>query len=289
VTPPEPSAEPASPTASNYPITIVDDAGRSVIIDAKPEAIISLAPSNTEILYALGLGDSVVGVTEFCNYPAEALEKPKVGGFSDANVEVITALEPDLILAANLHIAEGLPALEKLGLTVVVIDPLTVPSVLEGIKLVGQITDQEDATETLLNDLETRIADVTTAIEGREKPRTFWEISGDLWTSGPGSFIDDLIQRAGGVNIVADADSPWIQITTETLIAADPEVVFLSDHAFGETKEMVVARPGWAEVSAVINDRIIEIDDPDIFSRPGPRVIEALELVAKALHPDAFD
>lgn len=286
---PQPTNTPA-PTElpSPYPMTITDGAGREVTIEAEPQAIVSLAPSNTEILYALGLGDKVVGVTEYCNYPPEAAEKPKVGGFSDVDTEKVTELAPDLILVANIHVTEVVPALEKLGLTVVVIDPPDIPGVLEGIRLVGKITGQEEQAESLTAGLQERIDAVAKAVEGREKPRVFWELSSDLWTAGPGSFINDLIVRAGGENIAAGAEAPWAQLSNEAIIDADPQVIFLADHPYGETVESVAARPGWGQISALVNGRIIEVEDTDIFSRPGPRVVDALELAARALHPDAF-
>ena len=287
---PTPTPVPPTPTPAPFPVTITDMAGREVTIEAEPQAIVSLAPSNTEILYALGLGDRVVGVTEFCNYPPEAQEKPKVGGFSDVNTEKVVELAPDLILAASLHLSEVVPALEKLGLTVVVIDPPDVPAVLEGIELVGKITSREKEAEALTYEMQKRIDAVAEAVKGREKPRVFWELSSDLWTAGPDSFINDLIERAGGENIAAGAESPWVQLSSEAIVAADPEVIFLADHPFGESTETVAARPGWGEISAVVNNCIIELsqEEIDVVSRPGPRVVEALELIARALHPDAF-
>lgn len=283
-----PTPVPPTSTPAPYPMTITDGAGREVTIEVEPQAIVSLAPSNTEILYALGLGDKVVGVTEYCNFPPEAAEKPKVGGFSDVDTEKVTELAPDLILVANIHVTEVVPALEKLGLTVVVIDPSDIPGVLEGIRLVGKITAQEEEAESLTAGLQERIDAVTKAVEGREKPRVFWELSSDLWTAGPGSFINDLIVRAGGENIAAGAEAPWAQLSNEAIIEADPQVIFLADHPYGETVESVAARPGWGTISAVVNGRIIEVEDTDIFSRPGPRVVDALEMAARALHPDAF-
>jgi iron complex transport system substrate-binding protein len=271
-------------------MTITDMAGREVTIEAEPQAIVSLSPANTEILYALGLGNKVMGVTEFCNYPPEAQERPKVGGFADVNTEKVVELEPDLILASNIHIAEVVPALEKLGLTVVVIDPPDIPAVLEGIKFVGKITGKEEEAEALTAEMQKRIDAVAEAVKGREKPRVFWEISSDLWTAGPGSFINDLIVLAGGGNIASEAEAPWVQLSNEAIIAADPEVIFLADHPFGETAETVATRPGWDKISAVVNNRIVELTETeiDVVSRPGPRVVDALELIAKALHPDAF-
>jgi len=287
---PTPTPVPPTPTPSPYPMTITDMAGREVTIEAEPQAIVSLSPANTEILYALGLGNKVVGVTEFCNYPPEAQERPKVGGFADVNTEKVVELEPDLILASNIHIAEVVPALEKLGLTVVVIDPPDIPAVLEGIKFVGKITGKEEEAEALTAEMQKRIDAVAEAVKGREKPRVFWEISSDLWTAGPGSFINDLIVLAGGGNIASEAEAPWVQLSNEAIIAADPEVIFLADHPFGETAETVATRPGWDKISAVVNNRIVELTETeiDVVSRPGPRVVDALELIAKALHPDAF-
>jgi iron complex transport system substrate-binding protein len=284
-----PTPELPTPTpVSAYPLTITDAAGRQVTISAQPKAIVSLAPSNTEILYALGLGDRVVGVTKFCNYPPEATQKPQVGGFSDVSVEKVAELQPDLVLAARIHIPEVVPALEKLGLTVVVLDPPDVPGVLEGIALVGRITGAEGQASALIESMQARIDAVSRAVAGRERPRVFWELSNDLWTAGPGSFINDLIERAGGQNIAATGDSPWLQLSSEAVVEADPQVIFLADHPFGESAQTVASRAGWEEVSAVKEGRIVELQDTDIFSRPGPRVVEALELIAKALHPEAF-
>ena len=212
-----------------------------------------------------------------------------MGSFSDVDAEKVVELAPDLILASNIHLDEVVPALEKLDLTVVVIDPPDVPAVLEGIKLVGRIASQEQEAGTLTADMQKRIDAVTKAVEGREKPRVFWELSNDLWTAGPGSFVHDLIVRAGGENIAAEADSSWAQLNAEAIVAADPGVIFLADHPGGETTETVAARPGWEEISAVVNTHIVEIEDINIFSHPGPRVADALEMVAQALHPDAFE
>ena len=279
----------ATPTRSLYPVTITDMAGREVTVQTQPQAIVSLAPANTEMLYALGLGDKVVGVTEFCNYPPEAAQKPKVGGFSDISIEQVVELAPDLIVADSMHIAEAVPALEDLGLKVVVIDPTNVPAVLEGIELLGRITQRQKEAQALTAQMQEAIDAIAQAVDGHEKLRVFWELSYDLWTAGPGSFIDDLIVRSGGDNVAAAADSSWVQLSNEAIIAADPEVILLADHPFGETMETVAARPGWDKISAVVNNRIIEISDTDLVSRPGPRVVEALEFIAKVLHPDAFE
>jgi iron complex transport system substrate-binding protein len=271
-------------------MTVTDMAGREVTIPAEPQRIVSLAPSITEILYALNLGDRVAGVTEFCNYPPEATEKPKVGGFSDVSTEKLLEAQPDLVIVASIHIAQVVPELEKLGLPVLVVDAHDFPGVLESIRLVGKVTGTEKAAGALTAQMQERADQVTQAVAGRPRPRVYWELDSTLWTVGPGSFVQDLIERAGGENIAANAEAAWVQLSAEAIIAADPEIIFLADHPFGESAETVKARPGWEKISAVVNGRIVELtqEQGDMVSRPGPRVVDALELIARALHPDAF-
>ncbi|MCX7854908.1 MAG: ABC transporter substrate-binding protein [Anaerolineae bacterium] len=285
-----PTSVPPTPTPSLYPMTVTDMAGREVTIPAEVQRIVSLSPANTEILFALGLGDRVAGVTEFCNYPPEATEKPKVGGFSDVSMEKLLEVQPDLVLVASIHMSQVVPELEKLGIPVLVVDAHDFPGVLESIRLVGKITGAEEAAEALTAQMQERADKVAQAVAGRERPRVYWELDSTLWTVGPGSFVQDLIERAGGQNVAADAEMAWVQLTAEAIIAADPEVIFLADHPYGESAETVKARPGWEKISAVVNGRIVELtqEQGDIVSRPGPRVIDALEIIARALHPDAF-
>ena len=273
-----------------FPLIITDDLGNEVTIEVEPQRIVSMAPSHTQILYALGLGDKVVGVTEYCSYPPEAQEKPKVGGFSNIDLEQVVGLNPDLVLGTSIHAQSVGPALVERGLKVVLINPETVDSVLEKIVLVGRVTGGEETATALTDELRERIeAAMGKAQKAENKPRVYWELSNDLYTAGPGSFIDDLITRAGGVNIAADAKEQWPQLNLEALILADPEVIVLADHPYGETAEGGKARPGWADISAVKNDRIVEVLDDDLVSQPGPRVAEALEFVAKALHPELLE
>jgi iron complex transport system substrate-binding protein len=273
-----------------FPLIITDDLGNEVTIEAEPQRIVSMAPNHTEILYALGLGDKVVGVTEYCNSPPEAQEKPKVGGFSNIDLEQVVGLNPDLVLGTSIHAQSVGPALAERGLKVVLIDPETVEDVLEKIVLVGKVAGREETAIALADELRGRIEATMARVQKAEhKPRVYWELSNDLYTAGPGSFIEDLITRAGGINIAADAQGQWPQLNLEALILADPEVIVLADHPYGETAEGVKARPGWADISAVRNDRIVEILDDNLVSRPGPRMAEALEFVAKALHPELFE
>jgi iron complex transport system substrate-binding protein len=180
------------------------------------------------------------------------------------------------------------PALQGHNITVFVAGPETVLGVLTTICAVGQITGQDESAAALVAEMQARIDAVREAVKDAPRPTVFWELGAELYTVGPGSFINDLIVMAGGENVAADADSPWPQLSVEAIVLKDPEVVVLADHNYGETAEMLQERPGWGEISAVKEGRIIEITDDDIVSRPGPRIVDGLEFLARALHPDLF-
>ncbi|HEX6738760.1 MAG TPA: cobalamin-binding protein [Vicinamibacteria bacterium] len=284
------AASPAgTPRATAYPLTVRDDAGREVTLPARPRRFISLAPSNTEILYALGLGDRVVGVDRFSDYPEAARARPQIGGFATTNIEEVVALAPDLVLATGIHAPDYLATLAGKGLRVVVLSPPDLPGVLANISLVGRLADENAAAAALRAGLEARLAAVDTRLRGAPaRPRVFLELDPtDFFTAGPRSFQDDLIGRAGGANIAADAATPFPQLSPEAIIARDPEVIVLTDAVLGATPDAVRARPGWAGISAVRDGRIVAID-PSLASRPGPRVFDALEQLARAFHPELF-
>lgn len=274
--------------AAPFPIAVTDEAGNFVTLNAEPQRIVSLAPSHTEILCALGLGDRLVGVTTYCNFPPDVADKPMVGGFSDVDLEQVVGLAPNLVLASTIHLTEVVPRLEELGITVFVVNPPTVLAVLDSILTIGFITGQARTAAALVAEMQERIDAVLEAIAGATKPEVFWELGPELYTAGPGSFIDDLITLAGGVNVAADVQSQWPQLSVEAIIMKDPEIVVLADHNYGETAEMVAARPGWAAVTAVKERRVVELTNDDIFSRPGPRIAEALEFLARVFHPNRF-
>lgn len=290
-TPPTTTPEPPAPTpepVSNYPLTITDGVGNRVTLQAEPLRIVSMAPSHTEILFALGLADRVVGVTEYCNYPPEAAELPKIGGFADIDLEQVVGLEPDLVFGTTLHEGQIAPALQERGVTVFIAEPQTVLEVLDTVLTIGHLTGRDEAATELAAQMQTRIDAVQETIKDAPRPAVFWELGPELFTAGPGSFINDLITLAGGENVAADADSPWPQLGIESIVLKDPDVVVLADHNYGQTAEMVKERPGWNDINAVKEGRIVEITDDDIVSRPGPRIIDGLEFLARALHPDLF-
>jgi iron complex transport system substrate-binding protein len=272
---------------------IVDGLGRSVTIDKIPQRIVSLAPSNTEILFALGLGDKVVGVTEYCNYPQEAMTKTKVGGFSNVDIEKVVSLEPDLVLATHIHGKTVIPALEKLGLTVVALTPGSLNEVLDSITLVGKITGQSREASKLINDLGTRIeavADRTHNLSPGQKPRVFYITWHDpLMTAGTETLADDVISSAGGQNIAYDISGDKA-INLETVIYRDPQVIVASV-GMGSGEDLpwqyVQTEPRLENTQALLNGRVYKIDG-DMIHRPGPRIVDALEQMTQFIHPELF-
>ena len=297
VAPPTPTIAPPTPTTlipTEVPtVTVVDDAQRTVEISGVPERIISLAPSNTEILFALGLGDKAVGVTDFCDYPEEAQEIEKVGGV-EPNLEKIVDLEPDLVLyIGGTAQLEKTQTMEDLGLTVLVLAPSDIEGIFADIELVGKATGAEDEAEELVAQLRRRMKEVTTKVAiSSYRPLIFYELDATdptrPYTAGPGSFIDALIDMAGGFNLGATGGMQWAQFSTEEIIAQDPKIIILGDANYGVTLESVEERPGWGVITAVKEGAIYPIDDT-LVSRPGPRIVDGLEELARIIHPELFE
>jgi iron complex transport system substrate-binding protein len=285
----------ASPLASKSPapIEVTDQLGRVVKLDKIPERIISLAPSNTEVLFALGLGDKVVGVTDFCDYPPEAQTKPSIGGYSTPDMEKIIALAPDLLVAdAIQHEKETIPELERRGLAVIALGPKTLDEVLASINIVGKATGKEKEASRLVKDLTARIKAVTGKTAGlspAEKPKVLFVTWHDpLWTAGSGTLINELIEKAGGVNI-AQGLSGYQVISLEEVVAADPDVIItLTGHGVGNLGfEWAQTEPRLKGTSALKNGRVYQIY-ADIAARSSPRIVIALEEFAEFFHPELF-
>lgn len=277
----------------SFPLTVVDDLDRKVEIKELPQRIISLAPSNTEILFALGLGDKVVGVTQYCDYPEAAKSKPRVAGYSTPALEKVVSLEPDLILADAIHEKTVLPALEKQGLTVIVMSAKSLNTVLQDITLVGQIMGKSKAAARLVDGLSDRIEAVTAKTRNltpEERPKVLHVIWHDpIWTMGSETFIDDLIQKAGGVNIFADEFKKSRVVSMEAVVDRNPQVILVS--GMGTTQNLIYnsikSDPRLDRVEAIVKERIYQLDG-DLVERSGPRIVEGLEQVAKLIHPEIF-
>ena len=282
------------PTEAVSAIVLTDGLGREVRLDSLAQRVVSLAPSNTEILYAIGAGSQVVGRDEFSDYPGEAKAIDSVGGsMGEFNQEAIVALKPDLVLAAELNPPELVKALEGLGLTVYYLkNPKTLEEMYGNLEIVAKLTGHGTEAQALIDSLKVRVSAVDEKIATvTEKPVTYYELDAtDVtkpWTAGPGTFVDQIIQRAGGQNVGAVLQGDWAQISTEQMVVSNPQVIVLGDAVYGVTFESVKARVGWDVMDAVKNDRIYTFDD-NLTSRPGPRLVDALEQMAKLLHPELF-
>lgn len=272
------SASPAAPSPSpSFPATVTDFQGKAVTIPARPVRIVSIGASNTEYLFALDAGDRVVGVDDFSDEPAAAKSKEKVGGVKP-NVEKIVALRPDLVV--SLKISDG--SLERIaaqGITVLVVDPRSLADATRTAEVLGTAVGADG------RGLARRIQDGIDAVRAKaaslKKKRVFHEVDASdptkLFSAGPGSFVHDLIELAGGINIAAGTGSPFPQLSPEEIIRQDPEVIVLGDAGYGTTVEQVQSRPGWSSITAVRTKRIVPAD-PSLMHRPGPRLPEAADM-----------
>ena len=283
---PEPTApEPAPAATEQFPVTITDDAGRSVEIAARPERIVSLAPANTEILFALGAGDRVVGVTSFDDYPAEVVNIAKVGDFTGPNLEAVAAANPDLVLVTGGVQADVITKLEQLGATVLSVDPQTLAGLYEDISEVGLAIGASEASAAVIEQMQSEVAKISDAVASKEPVTAFVEIAQNpLYTVGSATLMDEMVSLAGGKNVVTEAG--YVPYSTEQLVKADPQV-YLATLGSMSDPSALRERAGFESLQAVKNERVYVLDD-NLVSRPGPRVVEGIRQIAEALHPDAF-
>lgn len=281
-----------SSPAAGFPVTITDDQGRPVRLERRPQRIVSAAPSNTEILFALGAGDRVVGVTQFCDYPEEAKSRPKIGDLKP-NLEAIIALQPDLVMGISGMPTEVLAGLESAKVPVIIWSPQQFDGVLRNIELTGRAVGAEAAATRIVQDMRTRWDAVAAkARTATRRPRTLYELDATdptkPYAAGAGNFVDAMITAAGGVNVAASTGQTWPQLSLEAVVSLDPEVVVLGDSAFGVTAESVARRPGWRQLTAVQRGALVPVPDSNLTTRPGPRLVQGLELIARGLHPELF-
>jgi iron complex transport system substrate-binding protein len=276
------ACSPGEQTPTQY---VVDDLGRLVTINGTPQRIVSLAPSNTEILFALGLGEKVVGVTDWCDYPPEALEKEKVGSYDTPDIEKIVALNPDLILVAYGTTMDVINNLIERGLTVFGIKSTDLDDLLNDIRTIGNITGKEAEAAALTSEMEGRIEAVTDVIsELEERPSVFYIVWHDpLWTAGSETFIHELIEKGGGVNICQNITG-YVTISIEEVVARNPEVIIASELSYDWAQNATEL----ASTNASQTGRIFTCDD-DLVQRPGPRLVEGLEWFAYFIHPEIFE
>jgi iron complex transport system substrate-binding protein len=282
-------------TPAPQPFSVTDMRGKSFEFAEPAQKVISLAPSNTEILFAIGAGKQVVARDTVSDYPEEAKAVTDIGGgFGPLNTELILAAKPDLILAGDLTPAEQIQTLEDLGLTVFVLgNPTDLAGMYENLKLVARMTGHEQETASLVESLQAREKAVNDKLAGiTERPLVLYELDGTdpnaPWVPGPGTFIDTLIKQAGGENLGASLEGAWVQVSLEVLLEKDPDAIVLGDWLWGGvTPEAVAARNGWDALTAVQQGKVYPFDD-NLVSRPGPRMVDGLEAMAKLLHPELF-
>lgn len=271
-----------------FPLTIADPSGATLTFEAPPQRIVSYSPGATEILFAIGAGDLVVAADEFSDYPAETADLPKVS-YSSPDPEAALSFEPDLVVMADRQ-ADQVPQFRSAGMTVFDSErPETLEEVYEQVELLGRITAREEAANAVVQDVRSRIAAVEARIADVDAgPRVFFELTPDLYTVAPESFVGAVLIRLKAQNIAEGATSQFPQLSNEAVLAADPEAIFLTDAEFGESVETLKARPGWDAITAVVEDRVYPIDG-DLITRPGPRLAEAIEAMAAALYPELFE
>ena len=260
--------------------TVTDELGRSVKVPAQPQRIVSLAPSITEILFALGAGDRVAGVTSYCDYPQEARQKPPVGDTLKPSVEKMVALKADLVMISTASQVEAsFRRLEELGIPVYVSNPRSIDGVIESIDKIGELIDARERAHQLTDELRRRVATVQSRVAETPRPSVLVILGIEpLITAGAGSFINDLINRAGGRSISADDIADYPQYSIETAIARQPEIILLQTGG-NELSERLRQTP------AARSNRVYHIDD-DLLLRPGPRIVDGLEQLAAKFHPE---
>jgi iron complex transport system substrate-binding protein len=289
---PAPTEVPAQPAGLEF----TDGLGRAVHLAGPAQRIASMAPSNTEFLFAVGAGAQVVGRDEFSDYPAGVADLPSIGGsFGDYNYEAIVDLNPDLVLASELNTPEQVRALEDLGLTVYYLqNPVTLEDLYANLERVGALTGHEAETAVLIGGLKARVAAVEEALAGVEaEPLVFYEIDSTdpaaPYTSGAGTFSDTMLNMVKARNLGASLQGAYAQISLEELLVQDPDFILLGDAVWGGiTPEMVAQRAGWDQLTAVKEGRVLPFDD-NLISRPGPRQVDGLEALARVLHPERFE
>jgi iron complex transport system substrate-binding protein len=267
---------------------VTDETGRSVNVPDHPQRVISLAPSITEIVFALGVGDRLVGDTEYCDYPPEAKRKPHVGAVLNPSLEQIVALKPDLVLGiAEANRRETAEQLERLRIPLYGLTAHTMDDMFRSIGDLGSLLGREAEARTLIAGLQGRTQAVAERVKDRPRPKVLFVVwYQPLVTTGPHTFISDVIQRAGGDSITDDLREEWPRLSLEEALHRDPDIIlFPRSESFAPSLGEFRKLPGWRDFRAVKNNRLSFI--PDTIVRPCPRLVDALEEVARVLHPEA--
>lgn len=278
----EPAPAQNTESAQAQKIEITDFKGRSIVLDKVPERIVSLSPSNTEILFALGAGDRVVGVTSYCDYPEEAKKIEQVGTFEGPNMELIKKVQPDVVLAGYIQ-EEAVKALEDMGITVIVTEAESFEGIYQSIGNIGKITGTEAKAEEIVAGMKSKIADIEAKTKDMKKPTVFYVVWADpLTTAGSKTFINDVIKAAGGINVAEKVES-WAKYSAEELVKDNPEILVAALHSTdkGMTKEDLSKNQVFSKLECVKQGKVHVMSDDNVISRPGPRIVQAVEEMHK--------
>lgn len=261
-----------------------DESGRDVTLPDHPHSLICLAPSITDIVYALGRGDDIAGITDYTKYPPEARQKPSVGGVTDTSLERIVSLHPNLVLAiADFNSADLIRAIEKLGLPVFLIHPHGLHDIYRSIESIGKAIDAEQQASALVRNLQAREDAVRRRVAGKPQPTIFFVLWADpIMTAGHGAFITELIEAAGGKSVTADVSTEWPQLSLESVLAEQPQYLLLV-RGSAVTLESLRHQGNWKRLDAVRDGKVFYADDR--IELPSPAAFDALEELARQFHP----
>jgi iron complex transport system substrate-binding protein len=284
----------AKPDSSTFPRTVVDGLKRTVTLDRRPERIVSLAPKNTELLFAVGAGGRLVGVTSYCNYPLEALQREKIGGFSSKSIslEKVVALRPDLVVSAGKIHAPIIAELERLQIPVIALGAESFDDMFEDVRILGTLVGHEQQATQLIEQMQTRVRlvrEVGRSIASPERVSVFYMTWDEpLTAAGPGSYAGQMIDICGGANAISDVSTAYPQISQEVLLDRDPDVIIAATMtSLRWTAETLRSKTGWNDLKAVRTGRL-HLLDGDAVSRCGPRLVDVLESMAHVLYPHRF-
>jgi iron complex transport system substrate-binding protein len=284
----------ATAVPSAQEISFTDALGNAITLKGTAQRIVSLSPSVTESLFAIGAGGQVVGRTDYCNYPPEATKLPSIGGFdaSTISMESIIALQPDLVIGGSVYQADVIKALQDSGIKAFISQPANIQGIMDTLTLFGRVTGHEDQATSVANEMQSRVdavKKVVSTIPADKRPTVFYEVWNEPLMSANGkTVVGELIDLAGGVNIFADLPDEYPTVSVEQIVKVDPQfIIGPSSHGDQMTAEVIGKREGWGNLSAVKN-KAIYIVDGDIVSRYSPRIVDVLDAFAKILHPDLF-
>ncbi|SDC00605.1 iron complex transport system substrate-binding protein [Paenibacillus sp. UNCCL117] len=276
---------------TSYPLKVKDATGKEFVFDKAPERIASTSPSETEMLFALGLGDKVVGVSDFCDYPAEAKSKPKLGSITKPNEEAIIAAGADLTLTGVSMKTPTVEKLRELKVNLFQVQPKTIDDVLANLLVMGEIFDRQAEAEKLVNQMKAdrqQVVDAVKNLKPEQKKKVFIEFSPG-WTVGSGEFLSELIETAGGINVYG-SEKGYVKLSEEKVIAENPKVILypnnlIDDKSKKPLDQLIRERSGWDQIDAVKEGKLAGIDK-DTTSRPGPRITQGLKEIAKGIYPE---